>query len=240
LPSARSLAVGFAMASLVLASYAAAKWTPLFALQSIEVVGADRATALRVRAALSELEGESLVGLRADDVRRRVAALPGVVTATHDRAFPHTLVVFVQPERPVAVLRRGDESWLMSARGRAIARLRVGARPALPRIWVKQNVTAALGALVSDSDTLRAIQTLAIPGVLALPAIRTARVEGNDVTLVLRSGLELRLGGIEDAPLKLAIAARVIRRLTADGDAATLYLDVSVPERPVTGTRVNL
>ena len=234
-PSARSLAVGFAVAALVLGSYAAARWTPLFAVRSIEVVGADRPTATQVRAALRELEGTSLVDVRSDDVHARVASLPGVVSAIHDRAFPHTLVVYVQPERPVAVLRRGGESWLISARGRVIGRLRSGGRPTLPRVWVKQTVTAGLGVLLTDPDTLRAVRTLALPGIQTLPTIRTARVDGNEVTLVLRSGLELRLGGIDNAPLKLAIAARIVGRLAAGDDPSTLYLDLSVPARPVAG-----
>ena len=53
----------------------------------------------------------------------------------------------------------------------------------------------------------------------------------DQLTLRLRSGLELRLGGLRDVELKLAVAARVIPRLP-DGAG---YLDVSVPDRPVAG-----
>ena len=52
------------------------------------------------------------------------------------------------------------------------------------------------------------------------------------LTLRLRSGLEVRLGDPLDVALKLAVAARVIPLLTSD----TAYLDVAVPERPVSGT----
>ena len=54
----------------------------------------------------------------------------------------------------------------------------------------------------------------------------------DELTLRLRSGLEVRLGDAVDVPLKLAVAARVIPLLDAD----TAYLDVAVPERPVSGT----
>jgi hypothetical protein len=50
--------------------------------------------------------------------------------------------------------------------------------------------------------------------------------------LRLRSGLELLLGTPVDADLKLAIAARVMPKLTP----GSVYLDVSVPERPVAST----
>jgi hypothetical protein len=54
----------------------------------------------------------------------------------------------------------------------------------------------------------------------------------DQLTLRLRSGLELRLGSLRDVDLKLAVAARVIPRLPEGAG----YLDVSVPDRPVAGT----
>ena len=47
-------------------------------------------------------------------------------------------------------------------------------------------------------------------------------------TLVLRNGLELRLGDSRDLPVKLEVARRVIPQLAGAGG----YLDVSVPDRP--------
>ena len=51
-------------------------------------------------------------------------------------------------------------------------------------------------------------------------------------TLVLSSGLELRLGDPGDVRLKLAIARRVLSA-TGGGPTSGGYVDVSVPERPV-------
>ena len=47
----------------------------------------------------------------------------------------------------------------------------------------------------------------------------------------LRNGLELRLGDPTDVRLKLAILRAAMRHLPT----GTLYLDVSVPGRPVAG-----
>jgi hypothetical protein len=58
-----------------------------------------------------------------------------------------------------------------------------------------------------------------------------------DLTFVLRSGLELRLGDIREVPLKLAVASEIVPGLLARGGYA--YLDVSVPERPVAGATLN-
>jgi len=54
---------------------------------------------------------------------------------------------------------------------------------------------------------------------------------GGELTLRLRSGLELRLGAPTDVRLKLAIARRALRVLPP----GSAYVDVSVPGRPVAG-----
>ena len=59
-------------------------------------------------------------------------------------------------------------------------------------------------------------------------------VEGR-LTLVLRRGPEIRLGAASDVLLKLTVAARVFPLL----DERSLYLDVSVPERPVASRYLN-
>ena len=49
-----------------------------------------------------------------------------------DRDFPHTLKVRVRLERPVAVLRRGADAWLVSASARVLQQLEQQPVPAPP------------------------------------------------------------------------------------------------------------
>jgi cell division septal protein FtsQ len=232
LPSGPSLLVGFILLALAVASYGVARETGLFAIHRIEVHGAPPDVSARVAAALEPLEGTSLVGLRATDLDRKIVGLPDVIGVTHDRAFPHTLRVYVVPERALLVLRRGDESWLVSARARVVRPLERGALPMLPRIWVPRNVEVAAGDTLADGAARRAVRVL----VLArdgLPArVRSVRLEGADTTLLLRSGVEVRLGREHDLRLKLAVAAEVLPQVP-DGSS---YLDVAVPDRPVAGS----
>ena len=85
----------------------------MFAIRTIDVRGADPATAAAVRDALARLNGTNLLSLGRGEVARRADALPAVVSATYDRAFPHTLRVTVVEERPVAVLHRGKDLFLV-------------------------------------------------------------------------------------------------------------------------------
>ncbi|HEV8686137.1 MAG TPA: FtsQ-type POTRA domain-containing protein [Gaiellaceae bacterium] len=231
-PSGASLLAGFALLAIAVASYGIARESPLFAIQQIEVTGAPLAVRARVRVALAPLEGRSLVGFRSQDLDRRIAMLPDVVGASYDRAFPHTLRVVVRPETALLVLRRGDDSWLVSTRARVVLPLEKGTRAGLPRFWVTRSTDVAVGDTLADPGAQRAVRVLVAVAAELPGVVRAVRVEARETTLILRSGLELRLGREHDVRLKLAVAARILPQLDTDSP----YLDVAVPDRPVAGS----
>jgi cell division protein FtsQ len=238
LPSGRSLLIGFAIVLGAVGLYMLARATPMFAVREIEVEGAPPSVAAHVRTALSPLEGESLLVLDSAEVERRLAALPDVAAAGYDRDFPHTLRVLVRPEHPVTVARRGPKAWIVAASTRTIAAVPAHARPGLPRIWLAHSGEPEVGEPISDRFGLRAVRALALARLAHFHGrIRMVRAREGDLTFLLASGLELRLGDLRAIPLKLAVASRVIPGLLAEGGYA--YLDVSVPALPVAGPSLN-
>jgi hypothetical protein len=168
-------------------------------------------------------------------VERKVDALPDVVAARYDRAFPHTLRVTVVPEEPIAVLRKGKETWLVSARGRAIRQIPRTARRALPRIWVPTAAQVSPGGFLAADEGGTAARALSLAQ--GFPArFTTASLSHGELTLHLRLGIELRLGEPVDVRLKLAVARRALRVLPP----GSTYLDVAVPQRPVAGSNPQL
>ncbi len=107
----------------------------MFAVRSLRVKGATPAVAKQVERALADTRGESLLAVDLAAARSSVESVPTVASASFDRAYPHTLEVRVVPERPVAVLRQGAAAYVVSARGRVVARVRQGSHPDLARIW---------------------------------------------------------------------------------------------------------
>lgn len=230
LPSRRSLAVGLGLLALAAGAYVGARETSVFAVGRIEVLGATPGVRAQVQRELAPLLGTSLVGLDGAALERRVESLPAVVSATYDRAFPHTLRVTVVAEASVAVLHRGTQTWLVSARGRVVARVARGTNPGLPRIWVATGTPVAVGAVLAETQGGAAARALAL--VRHFPArIATAALSHDELTFRLHSGLEVRFGAPTDLRLKLAIARRALLLVPA----GTTYVDVSVPDRPVTG-----
>lgn len=233
LPSGRSLLVGFGLILGAIALYAGARGTSMFAVDQVEVQGAPPRVSARVEAALGPLTGKSLLSVSAADIDRALSGLPDVQGVGFDRAYPRTLRVTVVSERPVAVLRRGADAWLVSERGRVLRGL-PGARPALlPRIWVARLAAPRDGSILTELEARAPAQSLGTV-VAADPTfaarIREARARGGEVDLVLRSGTEIRLGSPHDLPLKVAVAREILATFVGPGEG---YVDVSVPERPV-------
>jgi cell division protein FtsQ len=232
LPSGRALLIGFAVVAAVVGGYFAARETSMFAVQKIEVTGARPAVVQRVDAALRPLDGTSLLALDAAAIDQRLSSLRDVSLVSYDRAFPHTMRVVVSAERPVAVLRRGSQAWIVTERGRVLEQLDDPHESRLPRIWAADVPVPSAGELLPADEARRA--ALLLGGVLSADRsffgrVREARDVDGDLVLVLGAGTEVRLGAADDLPLQLAVALHVLETV---GPGAQ-YVDVSVPERAV-------
>jgi cell division protein FtsQ len=230
LPTTRSLVVGFALVALAVGAYLAARETSAFAVRSIAVEGAPSDVATRIRSSLSSLVGTSLVSFDRAEAARRVLGLPEIASASFDRDFPHTLRVAVSLERSAAVLRQGELAWVASTDARVLHALTARPYPPLPRVWLPRSVDVVVGSTLEGhpAEAVRAVAPLAV---LRSPLpVNTVRAGDGELTLVLRSGMEVRLGNAGDLRLKLAVARRIVPFAVG-----ARYVDVSVPERAVAG-----
>jgi cell division protein FtsQ len=235
LPSARSLVVGLGLLAIAVGAYGVARETPAFAIGRLQVVGGSPRVKAQVRHEVATLRGRSLLALDGSALLRRVEGLPTVLTASYDRAFPHTLRIEIVPERPVAVVRQGAKAWLVSARGRVMNVLPAQAERALPRTWVPHTTTVTVGGILPANHAAAVARALALAA--RFPAhIALAQLHRDGLVFRLRDGLQLRLGNPTDIRLKLAVARLAIHRLPA----GSVYLDVSVPGRPVAGNNPQL
>jgi len=229
-PTRRSVALGLGALAVALGGYLIARETPLFAIDRIEVRGGSRQVSSQVHAALASVVGRPLVGLDGSVVLQKVNALPTVLSASYDRDFPHTLRIFVVPERPAAVLRRGSDSWLVSTRGRVMERLPSTAVPKLPRIWITTHTAVRTGAELTAAGAATAAHAAGLAGAFRA-RVASVSYTGGALVFHLRTGLEVLLGEPGDIKLKVAVAMRALTILPS----GSTYLDVSIPGRPVSG-----
>ena len=88
-----------------MAVYWGAYASSVFAVDRVQVLGAPPEIVREVEVATKGVIGTSLVAVDAGEIEGKLRALPSVAGVSVDRAFPHTLVVRIAPERGVAVAR---------------------------------------------------------------------------------------------------------------------------------------
>lgn len=237
MPTGRTIALLFAALGLAIGLYLLARESSLFAVRTIEVEGAPPALTRKIDAVVAPFSGHSLVGLNRAAIERAVLGIPDVRTVRIDRKFPNTLRLFIVRESPVAVLRQGSNAWLIAASDKVVRRFPLGRSSDFPRVWVPASVTIAQNEPVDDPGVKTAIELLASLG----PAGRGLQLvnviaSSNDLTLVTDSGIQLRFGDASRAALKLAVVEKILPILRVPPAGSDVYLDVSVPSRPVSGT----
>jgi cell division protein FtsQ len=237
----RSLAAGFGLLAAALVLYLGARESSVFSVDSIEVTTQPSGQSRLVERALQPLAGESLLEIDEDAIARRLEPLPHVHLLGYDRSFPDGLQVTVSVERPVAVLRRANENWLVSGEGRVLRKLERRLRRPLPVVWIPRGLEPEIGSLLRAEKPAKAVAALASMRGSAPGFVRRIWyvAEGDHgLTLVLRDRFEVRLGTVLELPLKLEVARRVLEAIRSVGTPAS-YVDVAVPERPVAGTTLD-
>ena len=192
IPSGRSVLVGLALLVLACGAYAVALETSVFAVRTIDVRGATpQIRAEAVQASNGEL-GRSLLRVDGADLDRRLSTLPGVASLHYDRAFPNTLRVTIRAERPVLVLRRGKDAFLVSTTGRVLRTLAHPRLSSLPRLWLPSHAQVAVGARLEPGAGQGAAVALASLRGASLPSsVREVQVDGAGAD----RGARLRLPG---------------------------------------------
>ena len=150
-PSARSLAVGIAVAVIAIGAYLGARNTSVFAVRTLDVRGGNADLRRQVSDALAGELGTSLLRVNTGVVASAVDPIPGVRSFTIDREFPHTLRVTVKREAPVRVGRQvpGPAAYLVGASGRVIRTLPHSRLSHLPRLWVTKAVSVPVRPVLS-------------------------------------------------------------------------------------------
>jgi cell division protein FtsQ len=166
--------------------------------------------------------------LKDDQLREAVAQFPTVATVAADTGFPHTLRVTVTERLPVAFIKVGPRRTAVSADGYLLLGASFDPKP-LPRI---EGVAAQSGRLSGDAAAQAAILG-ATPRPLRDRVTSSTWDEGQGgVVLSLDNGPALRFGDGSRARDKWMAAVAV---LSSPEHGSPAYLDVSVPDRPVSG-----
>jgi len=222
--------------------------SPLLAVSSVSVRGAQQESAATIAKVAGVHDGDATLFVDGGRVARRVEALPWIEQARVSRDLPHGITISVVERVPVAWVRRAAPGGapaaiaLVDRTGRVLADVAapppglaelvgvrragppggtiVPARVAVSLMTLPEGLRAQVSRLVLGDDA--AVLTLAAPPNGAVPAAREVRLG------------RLQGTSVQDTATKGRAALAVLDALAGRGQRVG-YVDVHVPEAPATG-----
>jgi cell division protein FtsQ len=196
-------------------------FTSLLGVRTVEVSGAKSVTADQIRKIAAIPADQPMLRVSTDEVRDRIAAMPGIATVDVSRSLPSTVEITVTERTAIAFFDSGpggDGFHLIDGGGVVFKTIKD--KPAglpelkLPKVSVDDPVTRAVTAVLG----------VVPPQLLKQVVTATAQTPGS-VEFTLSDGKTVRWGNAQQTDRKAKVLAAL---LTQDGK---IY-DVSAPELP--------
>src|SRR4051794_1573222 len=199
-----------------------------FAIHDVTINGATT-NERQIQSAVEQVADDmTTLHINDGELRDAVAHFPTVASVGAGTSFPHGLEVTITERLPVAFVRLHGQETPVSADGYLLAGADFDAK-ALPRI----EGAAAHGVRLDEDAAAQAAILGATPGPLRNHVTAsTWDDERGGVVVDLKNGPEVRFGDGLRAQDKWKAAVAV---LSGDERGSPSYLDVSVPDRPVSG-----
>lgn len=201
--------LALALVTALLAGAAYVIWfSPVLALRTVTVIGADTELTAQVRTAVTESLGTPLASIDLAAVRGRVAQLDSVDTVSVTRTWPHELVVSVVERVPVASTQANGQWWLIAEDGTPYRPTAVQPAGLMPIALATpgRGDRASAAALT----VLKSLQGLP-PAVLASVVAIAARSD-YEVELRLSDGRTVLWGSTIDDARKVQVLPAVLAR----------------------------
>ena len=201
---------------------------PWFAIDSVTIAGATT-NEREIETAVERAAGDmTTLHIKDDQLRDAVAQFPTVATVRASTSFPHTLHVTVTERLPVGFIKTGTNRTAVSADGYLMPGASFDPKR-LPRI----DGPVAHGARLEGDRAAQAAILGATPPPLRDQVMDSSWDEQHGgVAVQLDGGPEVRFGDGSRARDKWTAAVTV---LSGPERGSPSYLDVSVPQRPVSG-----
>ena len=227
--------------------------TGAFPITSVQSYDTEHVSAETIAQLAAVPEGSTLLNLDEQTISENVRKNPWVASVLCERAFPDTLRIIVTERVPTALVSMGTGglAWLLGEDGVWIepVRVEVGGDESMNDaalreaesggllliIDVPQTVSPVAGCLATD-EAIKAVWTyreqLSKPFLDEVVAFSAS--SENDISCILRSGVEVSFGSSSNIDTKESVAREVLEAYAGQ----VTYINVRVPQRP-TYRRVN-
>ncbi len=208
-----------ALVGLVLATM----FTPMLAIQSIDVVGAHRVKAETVKNAVKSLIGTPLTMVSDTQIQQRLASFPLIESFTTVSLPPHTLQIVLMERQPIGIVNLGGTDYLYDPAGVQIEPTKALGR--YPRVLVN-------GDPHDNANYRAAIDVLLAMPVDVFPKIYSIQATSKDDVRIRLRGIanrQILWGDSSNSILKSKVLAALMANTKSKN---SLVFDVSSPKTP--------
>jgi cell division protein FtsQ len=220
----RTIAIAVAAAVLVAAIGWGVTFTPLFGARHVRVSGNEAVSAQQVRQLAGVTGSTNVAHLDERAIEASLLTDPWIASAEVRAELPGTVTITVQERRPVAVVEGLGQASILASDGTTLPRAgaEVGSLPV---------VRAALGAPTAAQQQAAAALLSALDPVVAARVASVLVGQDGDVSMALRSGVQVD-AGMRGSEVEKADALRAILRLASAKHVDLRSIDVSSPLAP--------
>ncbi len=214
----------------ILAGMVALYNSPVFEVQSIDVVGVERLSEDEVRSAAALPEDSTLLRFPRADMIERLVAHPWILEAHVSRDFPDGLRIRIEERKPAAQVDTGGALfWLIDPEGVVLEQRAPETTSTIVVIRDIEDFEPVAGSR-SDSKTL-ANALAVLEGLSEELRMRTRAVSAQSVdltTLITTDDVEILVGSAEDIVKKDMVA----RRILEEHAESAVFINVRTVDRP--------
>ena len=198
-------------------------FTPLMAVRNVQVVGASSVNVADVEQALARFDGVPLALVRDDDVHTALSPFPLIQRYAIELIPPDTLKVRIEERIPVLSIEADGMFNLYDAAG-----VLLGSAEA-PAVGVPV-ASGGITDLTSEAFSAASRVLRDMPAELRAQVVSVVASSGQDVTLVLTSGVEVLWGDADETRRKALVLTSMLSSLA---DRPITHIDVSSSSAPV-------
>ena len=192
-------------------------FSSVFAAKEVTVSGLRELTAKQVKAAAAVPLGEPLVGQDLQAIGERATAIPQIEQVHVRRQWPNSIVITVVERRPLLGMPHDNGFLIIDRLGVAYE-----TRPSLPDGVMLVRTDPANAQLLAELGTAAGV----MPKRLREQVTTIMANTGDDITLILRSGVTVMWGDATRSQLKADVTVTLLKR------KPKFSVDVSSPHNP--------
>lgn len=203
--------------------------SPLLAVGSIEVTGAQRVSVEDVLRAAGIEEGDRMVDLDAAAARQAAMKEPMIASAIVTRSWPSTVKIAVTEEQPMVRVFDGDDLVAVVARTGMVLDATGFDGEILPSVELAGASKLEVGRDLPERllPTVAVVENL--PPALSSQLQRAVVDDDGSITFDLGDGMEAKLGALDSMPSKILSLRTVLEQVAPE---CMKTIDVTEPSRP--------